>query len=150
MEGMMVGMTIGMTGGFLFGAVVGATNGMFVGSVFGMAVGMLAGAYCGRCCGIMGAMEGVMAGLMAGTMGAMLTVMMQYDNLALFMPIFVGSCLLLLAGFTYMIYSSAGKREEAKLVDFEQFFAIALLLALATTAVILYAPRGGVVVGGVV
>jgi len=83
-------------------------------------------------------------------MGAMLTVMIQYDNLALFMPIFVGSCVLLLAGFTYMIYSSAGKRGEAKLMDFEVFFAIALFLALATTAVVLYAPRSGAVFGGVV
>lgn len=146
MEGMMVGMTIGMMAGFLFGAVVGATNGMFAGSVFGMAVGMLTGAYCGKCCGIMGVMEGMMAGLMGGTMGAMLSVMMISDNLLLFMPLFVASCLAILAGLTYMIYSSAGKREDGELMGASGFFALALLLSAATAAVVLYAPRSGIVV----
>lgn len=146
MEGMMVGMTIGMAAGFLFGAVAGATNGMFVGSVFGMAVGMLAGAYCGRCCGIMGVMEGMMAGLMSGTMGAMLTVMMLNDNLSLFMPLFVASCLAILAGLTYMVYSSAGKREEGALMGFPGFFALCLLFAAAASAVILFGPRSGLVI----
>ncbi len=146
MEGMMVGMTIGMMGGFLFGAVIGATNGMFVGSVFGMAVGMVAGAYCGKCCGIMGVMEGMMAGIMSGTMGAMLTVMMLADRLELFMPIFVGSCLALLAGLTYMIYVSAGRREEGQLMQFSSFAAIAFLLAALTAAVMFFGPKGPITV----
>lgn len=142
MEGMMIGMTIGMVAGFLFGAVVGATNGMFVGSVFGMAVGMVAGAYTGKCCGIMGVMEGMMAGLMGGTMGAMLTVMMLADNLLLFMPLFIGSCIAILAGLTYMMYNSAGKRAEKVLMPFPQFFSLALTLCLFSAAVIIFGPKG--------
>jgi hypothetical protein len=146
MEGMMIGMTIGMMAGFLFGAVIGATNGMFIGSVFGMAVGMLTGAYAGKCCGIMGVMEGMMAGLMSGTMGAMLSVMMVNDNIALFMPLLVLSCLAILAGQTYMIYTSAGKREEGNLMQLASFLLLSLLLAAVTIAVMVFAPRNGFVV----
>ncbi|VVB99373.1 Uncharacterised protein [uncultured archaeon] len=141
MEGMMVGMTIGMMGGFLFGAITGATNGMFVGSVFGMAVGMATGAWAGKCCGIMGFMEGLMGGLMAGTMGAMLSVMMALDNLALFMPILMVAFLAILGSFAYMINTSAGRREEGKVIGLAPFFALSLLLVALTTAVILFAPR---------
>lgn len=146
MEGMMVGMTIGMMGGFLFGAIVGATNGMFVGTVFGMAVGMAAGAWCGRCCGVMGLMEGLMGGLMAGTMGAMLTVMMAFDNLALFMPLLVASCLAITGCFTYMVHTTAGQREREKMPGFAAFFALALLLSVLTAAVMLFAARSSAVV----
>ena len=146
MEGMMIGMTIGMTSGFLFGAITGATNGMFIGSLFGMLAGMALGFYAGKCCGIMGAMEGLMAGVMGGTMGVMITVMMQYDHLAEFMPIFVLANLLILAGLKYMIYHYAGRRTEAKFPSFAGFFALALLLTALTVAVMLYAPRAGVVI----
>jgi len=146
MEGMMIGMTIGMMAGFMFGAVIGATNGMFFGSVFGMAVGMVTGAYCGKCCGIMGVMEGMMAGLMSGTMGAMLSVMMLADNLAIFMPIFMASCLALLGGLTYMIYTSAGKREEGQLMPFAKFAAISLGFVLLTAAAMFFGPRGQITV----
>jgi len=145
MEGMMLGMTIGMSAGFLFGAVVGATNGMFIGSMFGMLIGMALGYYSGKACGIMGAMEGLMAGIMGGTMGAMLTVMMQYDNLALFMPIFVLANLLVLAGLKYMIYYYSCRRGAAKQVSAATLSGLALLLVALTIAVILYAPRSGVV-----
>ncbi|MFA6489397.1 MAG: hypothetical protein WCT52_01840 [Candidatus Micrarchaeia archaeon] len=146
MEGMMVGMTIGMMGGFLFGAIIGATNGMFVGSVFGMAIGMVAGAWCGKCCGIMGLMEGLMGGLMAGTMGAMLTVMMAFDNLALFMPILIASCLAIMGCFAYMVHETAGQREKEKAIGFAAFFALALLLSIITAAAMLFAPRSSAVV----
>ena len=146
MEGMMTGMTIGMIAGFLFGAVVGATNGMFIGSVFGMAVGMIAGAYCGKCCGIMGVMEGMMAGLMGGAMGAMLTVMMIADNLLLFMPLFVISCVAILAGLTYMIYHTAGKRSEGQLMLFSDFFLICLLLSVVTTVIVIFGPKSPVAI----
>ncbi|MFA5930087.1 MAG: heavy-metal-associated domain-containing protein [Candidatus Micrarchaeia archaeon] len=141
MEGMMVGMTVGMSAGFLFGAIVGATNGMFVGSVFGMLIGMALGYYVGKACGIMGAMEGLMAGIMGGTMGAMLTVMMQFDHLGEFMPLFVASNLLVLAGLKYMIYYYAGKRGEVKFMQPLNFFALALVLLALTVAVILFAPH---------
>lgn len=146
MEGMMVGMTIGMSAGFLFGAIVGATNGMFIGSVFGMAIGMLLGLYAGKACGIMGAMEGLMAGIMGGTMGAMLSVMMQFDHLDEFMPIFVASNLLVLAGLKYMMHYYAGKRGEVKLMGAPSFFLICALLCAATIAAIICLPKNGVVV----
>lgn len=142
MEGMMVGMTIGMMAGFLFGAVVGATNGMFVGSVFGMAVGILTGAYAGKFCGIMGVMEGMMAGLMGGLMGAMTSLMMVSDNLAVFMPLLLASCLAILAGLTYMIYNSAGKRAERTLMPFGQFFMLCLALTVVSVAIMLFGPKG--------
>ncbi len=141
MEGMMAGMTVGMSAGFLFGAIVGATNGMFIGSVFGMLMGMALGYYVGKACGIMGAMEGLMAGVMGGTMGAMLTVMMQFDHLGEFMLLFVLSNLLVLAGLKYMIYYYAGKRGEVKFMAFPGFLALALLLAVLTVAVIMFAPH---------
>jgi copper chaperone CopZ len=146
MEGMMIGMTIGMMAGFMFGAIAGATNGMFVGSIFGMAIGMLVGAYAGKCCGIMGIMEGLMAGLMGGTMGAMLTVMMAFDNLDIFIPIFLAACLLVLAGLKYMLHSYIGRRKQGALMPFAQFFSLCLALLLAAIAVIVFAPRAGVVV----
>jgi len=146
MEGMMVGMTIGMMAGFLFGAIIGATNGMFVGAVFGMAVGILTGAYAGKCCGIMGVMEGMMAGLMGGLMGAMTIVMMLSDNLQIFMPILIASCLAILAGLTYMIYNSAGKRGERSLMPFSQFFIISLALSVITVAIMLFGPRGPITI----
>lgn len=146
MEGMMVGMTIGMMAGFLFGAIIGATNGMFTGSVFGMLVGMLIGAYAGKCCGIMGLMEGLMAGLMGGTMGAMLTVMMITDRILLFMPLFVASCILILAGLTYMIYTTAGKRQDRNLMSYSGFLKIAMLLAIITAIVMFMAPKGPITV----
>ena len=146
MEGMMVGMTVGMSAGFLFGAIVGATNGMFIGSVFGMLVGMALGYYVGKACGIMGAMEGLMAGVMGGTMGAMITVMMQYDHLAEFLPIFVLANLLVLAGLKYMIYYYPGRRGAGKQVSAAELAGIALALTALTIAVVLYAPRTGVVI----
>lgn len=146
MEGMMVGMTVGMSAGFLFGAIVGATNGMFIGSLFGMLAGMALGYYVGKACGIMGAMEGLMAGVMGGTMGAMLAVMMQYDNLALFLPVFMLANLLVLAGLKYMIYCYAGRRADGKMMPFAGFFAIAAVLTALAVAVILYAPRAGVAI----
>jgi len=146
MEGMMLGMTIGMSAGFLFGAIIGATNGMFVGSMFGMLIGIVLGVCTGKSCGIMGAMEGLMAGVMGGTMGAMLTVMMQYDHLAEFLPIFVLANLLTLAGLKYMLYYYPGRRGTSKQVSAITLSGLALLLAVLTIAVILYAPRAGVVI----
>ena len=146
MEGMMLGMTIGMSAGFLLGAIAGATNGMFVGSMLGMLVGIALGACTGKSCGIMGAMEGIMAGVMGGTMGAMLTVMMQYDHLAEFLPIFVLANLLTLAGLKYMLYYYPGRRGVAKQVSAATLFSLALLLTALTIAVVLFAPRTGVVI----
>jgi hypothetical protein len=144
--GMMVGMTIGMLAGFVFGAIIGATNGMFIGSVYGMAVGMFVGASVVCKCGIMSVMEGLMAGFMGGLMGAMTTVMMISDNLALFMPIVIGGCSVILYGMMHMIV----KETEKKSVQFDAYdtiiFASALvILAFATTALMAFGPKSAIV-----
>ncbi|MCX8197044.1 MAG: hypothetical protein N3G80_01875 [Candidatus Micrarchaeota archaeon] len=146
MEGMMAGMTNGMIAGFLFGAITGATNGMFVGSLVGMFVGMAIGLWCGKCCGIMGTLEGLMAGLMAGPMGAMLSVMMLFDNLAIFIPILVFACIIILVAFGYMVRTTAAARTEGKDVGFLPFFLFALFLTLFVHLIVLFGPRSTSVV----
>ncbi len=146
MAGMMMGMTIGMIAGLSFGYIVGATNGMFTGSVYGMLVGMITGAWCGKCCGIMGLMEGVMAGLMGGTMGAMLSVMMLNDRILLFTPIFVLSCISILAGLGYMVYKEHSMSEEKIIQPYSlSVFVITCVLAvLITLLIMIYGPKAGI------
>ncbi|MBI3190163.1 hypothetical protein HYZ41_00510 [archaeon] len=143
--GMMAGMTIGMMAGFLLGAIIGATNGMFMGSVYGMITGMFIGAWCARCCGIMSIMEGLMAGLMGGIMGAMTTVMMLNDNLVIFMPILIGSIIVIMAGMSVMIYKESSEyRDGIKKKDkYEMFSYVSLIfvLAMLTMFVMLYGPK---------
>lgn len=140
--GMMVGMTIGMMTGFLLGAIIGATNGMFMGSVYGMFTGMIIGALCARNCGIMSIMEGLMAGLMGGLMGAMTTVMMLNDNLVLFMPILIGSIVVIMIGMSVMIYKESEKT-ITKFDKYDMFSYVSLLfvLAMLTTFIMVYGPK---------
>lgn len=147
MNGMMIGMTIGMSAGFLAGAIIGATNGMFMGSVYGMLIGMAAGAYLGYCCGVMGVLEGMMGGLMAGTMGAMLSVMMIFDNLRLFLPILLASFILIMFGLSYMIHKEniGFKAEKPSIIP---FLALSLLVHIATILVMVYGPKStGILTG---
>jgi len=144
MSGMMIGMTTGMISAFSIGALVGATNGMFVGSVVGIFVGMPIGAYAGKCCGIMGVMEGLMAGLMAGTMGPMISVMMLNDNIALFLPLLIGSGLLIMGGLTYMMHKEEMlQRLPQKYVssDYLSFVTVCFVVALVVTFIMAYGPR---------
>ena len=143
--GMMAGMTVGMMVGFLLGAIIGATNGMFMGSVYGMFTGMFAGGWCARNCGIMSIMEGLMAGLMGGIMGAMTTVMMINDNLAIFMPILIGSITIILAGMTVMIFRES-EEHQGKIPpkDSHEIFLYVLalfVLAMFTTFLMVYGPK---------
>lgn len=143
--GMMAGMTIGMMVGFMLGAIIGATNGMFMGSVYGMFTGMFAGAWCARNCGIMSIMEGLMAGLMGGLMGAMTTVMMINDNLAIFMPILMGSIILIMIGMSVMIYKESAEHHDS--IPFHgrsevvSYVSLLFVLAMLTTFIIVYGPR---------
>ena len=144
MTGMMIGMTVGMISAFSIGAIVGATNGMFVGSVVGVLIGMIIGAYGGKCCGVMGTMEGLMAGLMAGTMGPMISVMMLSDNLQLFMPLLIGSSLLIMGGLTYMMYMDEMLQklpQKYASTDYMSFVTVCFALTLAITLIIVYGPR---------
>lgn len=145
--GMMVGMTIGMLAGFVFGAIIGATNGMFIGSVYGMFVGMLVGALAIRKCGIMSIMEGLMAGFMGGLMGAMTTVMMISDNLALFMPIGIGGCAVILYGMVHMVAKEIEEKPESRydVYDTIIFVSVLVMLAFVTTAVMAFGPKSAIV-----
>ncbi len=147
MTGMMIGMTFGMAAGFLFGAYAGATNGMFVGSLVGMAVGMGLGYITGKCCGVMGVMEGLMGGLMAGTMGAMLSVMLVFDKLVLFLFVLTGVELAIMAACSYMLYKEYGNIKDLAKVDGLEFVVLCLILDAFVTAVYVFGPKAGVVLG---
>jgi len=146
--GMMVGMTIGMMIGFLLGAIIGATNGFFMGSVYGMFLGMFTGAWCARNCGMMSIMEGLMAGLMGGIMGAMTTVMMLNDSIVLFMPILIGSIVVIMGGMSMMIYKESVEYRDniSKKDKYEMFSYISLLFMLATLTVFImvYGPKSAI------
>ncbi len=147
MDGMMIGMTAGMSTGLMLGAVIGATNGIFIGSLVGLLAGCAVGAYAGKCCGIMGLMEGVMAGIMGGTMGPMISVMMALDHLALFMPLFMLSTVLVLFGLTYMLILSPGRGPARKPDwDFSSFAALCLSAVLLLSALIVWGPKGAAVI----
>ncbi len=134
MVGMMLGMTLGMQSSMMIGTIIGATNGIFVGSVVGVLVGVIIGALNGKCCGIMGVMEGMMAGLMGGTMGPMISIMMQYDHLFVFMPFFMVVNVLILFGLSYMLYEEvveenpSVKREPLDFMTYFSFCFIAVFL----------------------
>ena len=147
MVGMMMGMSIGMMGGFLIGAFAGATSGMFVGSLAGMAFGMFLGFEAGRCCGVMGGMEGLMGGLMAGTMGAMLSVMMLSDHLMLFLFILTGIAITILAGLSYLAYKEFGNLQKMP-ISALQFAAYCIAIDLLVSAILVFAPKSGLVWGG--
>lgn len=141
MIGMMLGMTMGMQTGLILGTIIGATNGMFLGSVVGMLTGVLVGAWNGKCCGIMGVMEGMMAGVMGGTMGPMIAVMMKYDNIFLFMPLFMFVNILILAGLSYMLFKEVVEENphvEKRPVNFFTFFSYCLFAATLLIIIIIY------------
>lgn len=148
MCGMMTGMTFGMAGGFLIGAFAGATNGMFVGSLVGMAIGIGFGYFTGRSCGVMGVMEGIMGGLMAGTMGAMISVMMVFDHLIPFLFILAAVEAVILVTFSYMLYKEYGNMNPGMIkVTGNGFIVMALAFDLALTAIFVYGPKVGTVLG---
>lgn len=141
MVGMMVGMTIGMISGLLIGALIGATNGMFMGSVVGLLFGVTVGALNGKCCGIMGVMEGMMAGVMGGTMGPMTALMMKYDYLLLFMPLFMLVNIIILWGLSYMLYEEVVEENtnvERKPLDFYTFFSLCFLATIVLLAIMIF------------
>lgn len=148
--GMMVGMTTGMMAGFMIGAIIGATNGMFVGSVAGMIFGMGIGAWCIRTCRIMPILEGLMAGLMSGLMGAMTTVMMVSDNITFFMPLLIGSCLLITGGMSYMVYDeSKDDRKNIKSMDkydMINYIAVMFIITIALTFLMVLGPKSAIAI----
>lgn len=141
MVGMMIGMTFGMQSGMILGTIIGATNGIFIGSLVGVLVGVLVGAFNGKCCGIMGIMEGMMAGVMGGTMGPMIAVMMQFDRLLYFMPLFMLVNIFILWGLSYMLYEEVveeNPKVEKEPLDFMAFFSFCLVTVILFIFVIFF------------
>jgi copper chaperone CopZ len=142
MVGMMIGMTIGMQTGMMLGAIFGATNGFFIGAMTGMLVAAVVGTIAGNCCGIMGVMEGLMAAIMGGTMGAMISFMMFTDHLLWFMPVYMLLNLVILAGFSLMLFEEVveGKDVVRKPLGFGAFLGWTGLALAGLTALMLLAP----------
>lgn len=141
MVGMMVGMTIGMVSGLMIGTIIGSTNGMFMGAVVGIFIGVGIGTLNGKCCGIMGTMEGMMAGLMGGTMGPMIALMMKYDHILLFMPLFIIVNIIILWGLSYMLYEEVieeNQNIEKRPMSFLLFFFLCFLASSLLGIIILY------------
>lgn len=147
MIGMMVGMTFGMQTGLMIGTIIGATNGMFTGSMAGMIFGVAVGWFNGKCCGIMGILEGAMAGVMSGTMGAMIGVMLSIDRILVFMPFFMAINLIIMWGFSYMLFEETvedNPKIEKKKISFLKMFSYCFIALVLLVLIIVYAPRSGI------
>jgi hypothetical protein len=103
MLGMMIGMTFGMQTGMMLGPIIAPQAGFLAAALTAMIAGAVIGAWAGSCCGIMGTLEGLMAGIMGGPMGAMIGAMFM-GNLKFFMPVYMILNLMVLIGFSYMIF----------------------------------------------
>lgn len=151
MVGMMIGMTVGMQTGMMIGAIVGATNGFFVGAMVGMIIGVIVGAITGTCCGVMGIMEGMMAGLMGGTMGPMISLMMFFDHLHWFMPLYILINIIILGGLSYMLFEEViehNQNVKKRPVEFVTFASICIIVMLVLSVVMVYGPKSSFVIGG--
>jgi len=145
MTSMMLGMTIGMQTGMMIGAVIGATNGFFIGAMTGMILGVAAGVFAGyRNGSTMGITQGLMSGIMGGTMGAMITVMMFYDHINLFMPLYIVLNVIVLLFMSRMYYEESVKdNDDVKRVpkDIPTTLIIAFIATFVMSAIILFLPR---------
>ncbi len=151
MVGMMIGMTVGMQSGMMIGAIMGATNGFFIGATVGMIIGVIVGTMTGTCCGVMGIMEGMMAGLMGGTMGPMISLMMFFDHLELFMPLYMLINLIILGGLSYMLFEEVVEHNQSvrkKPVEFVTFASISIVVTLVLSVITVYGPKSSFVIGG--
>ncbi|HIH15316.1 MAG TPA: heavy metal translocating P-type ATPase [Nanoarchaeota archaeon] len=136
MLGMMIGMTMGMQTGLMLGSVFGATNGLFIGSLVGLILGVTAGVLTGKCCGIMGIIQGLMAGLMGGIMGPMTTLMLFSDHLLWFMPLFMAVNLVIVWGFSYMIFEEMVENKEVTKAPIS-FFKLTLFSIVITAILVM-------------
>jgi len=150
MLGMMIGMTLGMQTGMMLGAVLGATNGLFIGSVVGVITAVSIGFMTGKCCGIMGILQGMMAGLMGGIMGPMVTLMLFADHLLWFMPLYMLINILILWGFSYMIYEEMveNKIDVQKVpIPFMRLLLFSTSMAIVLITIMLYGIKSPLVGG---
>jgi len=149
MLGMMIGMTMGMQTGMMLGAVFGATNGLFLGAIVGVISGVGIGVYTGKCCGIMGILQGMMAGLMGGVMGPMVTLMLFADNIFWFMPLYMLVNVLILWGFSYMIFEEMVENKDVQKVplSFTKLLCISLVITSVLLILMLYGIKSPLVAG---
>tara|TARA_Y100000310_G_scaffold225672_1_gene227718 strand:- start:15172 stop:16077 length:906 start_codon:yes stop_codon:yes gene_type:complete len=143
---------VGMQSGMMLGAILGATNGFFIGAFVGMLIGVLVGAWTGTCCGIMGVMEGMMAGLMGGTMGPMISLMMFFDHLLWFMPLYMLINIIILLGLSYLLFEEVVEHKQGiqkKHIDFVTFAFITLIVTVALAALMIYGPKSSFIIGGI-
>jgi heme/copper-type cytochrome/quinol oxidase subunit 2 len=92
----------------------------------------------------MGITQGLMSGIMGGTMGPMISVMMFYDHLSIFMPIYIVLNVLVLLFMSRIYYEESVKdNDEVKRVptDISTTLIIAFIVTLVMSAVILFLPR---------
>ena len=151
MVGMMIGMTFGMQTGMMIGFILGATNGFFIGATVGMLLGVLVGALTGMCCGVMGLMEGMMAGIMGGTMGPMISLMMFFDHLLWFTPLYMLINIIILLGMSYMLFEEViehNKRIQRKNIDFITFSSLTIIITFLLVALMIYGPTSTLIIGG--
>ncbi len=151
MVGMMIGMTFGMQAGLMLGTILGATNGFFIGASVGMVTGVFVGILTGRCCGIMGVMEGMMAGVMGGTMGPMISLMMFFDHLLWFMPMFMLVNVVIMGGLSYMLYEEVVEQRKdvlRKSTDFITYASLCILITGAFVLLMIYGPTSSFIKAG--
>jgi hypothetical protein len=146
MTGMMLGMSFGMQTGMMLGAVIGATNGFFIGATVGMILGVAVGVWTGgHSKHTMGVLQGMMSGIMGGTMGAMITVMMLFDNLRLFMPIYIVLNIAIILLTSYMFYEESVEDVDEPVkkhpLDTTTLVFITVILTVILSAVILFLPK---------
>ncbi|MBI5797445.1 hypothetical protein HZA98_00895, partial [Candidatus Woesearchaeota archaeon] len=143
MLGMMVGMTLGMQTGMMLGAILGATNGLFMGALIGLIFGVSVGVISGKSCGIMGIMQGMMAGLMGGIMGPMTTLMLYSDHILWFMPLYIIINVLIIWGFSYMIFEEMVEDKEVKKhpISFIKLLLFSILIMAIFVLIMLYGIR---------
>src|SRR3989344_896278 len=120
----------------MLGSVFGATNGLFIGSLVGLILGVTAGVLTGKCCGIMGIIQGLMAGLMGGIMGPMTTLMLFSDHLLWFMPLFMAVNLVIVWGFSYMIFEEMVENKEVTKAPIS-FFKLTLFSIVITAILVM-------------
>lgn len=149
MLGMMIGMTMGMQTGMMLGAVFGATNGLFLGAIIGLLTGVTVGIFTGKCCGVMGILQGMMAGLMGGVMGPMVTLMLFADNILWFMPLYMLVNVLILWGFSYMIFEEMVENKEVEKapLSFAKLLSFSLVITFVLIALMLYGIKSPLVAG---
>jgi len=152
MTGMMIGMTLGMQVGMMIGAVIGATNGFFIGAmvgvIFGVGIGLIIGV---KSKTTMGILQGMMSGIMGGTMGPMISVMMFFDHLKIFMPIYIVINVAILVVMSYMFYEESiiNNKDECKKVnvDVTSTILISVIITIILVGIILFLPRSVFLLG---